>query len=298
LRCRPISACQPPDRLLLPLGTICRCPSRSEVRSFPRNRRTSGEGPVEFRITNSIERAKEVLTDPDFQLVLDELSALVLRYRLHDIIGLRLLHKHNDIYDLEVMVEREEYDPHGHPCLSTVAVAINKTAWEKNFYPSIWALCPGSFLPLEFTTDASPRVISTRLTHHFLSDFAAIVKRTGFEGFIGPCAIPRQFYTRHRTSETALLVETTDDSRRANIVRFVEPDEVSTSRLVPTTWQVQRALDPINWSLEMAIACETQNCQPVSACVVDANNNHTSQSTHTSQHVSVPDPMPGPPAAH
>jgi hypothetical protein len=31
------------DRLLLPLGTICRCPSRSEARSYPRNRRESGE---------------------------------------------------------------------------------------------------------------------------------------------------------------------------------------------------------------------------------------------------------------
>jgi D-serine deaminase-like pyridoxal phosphate-dependent protein len=37
----PATACF--DRLLLPLGTICRCQSRSEARSCPRNRRESGE---------------------------------------------------------------------------------------------------------------------------------------------------------------------------------------------------------------------------------------------------------------
>jgi hypothetical protein len=107
-----------------------------------------------YNSLHGIERAKEVLTVPEFQLLLDELSALVLRYQLHDMIGLRLLHKHNDIYESEVMVEREEYDLHGHPCLSTVAVAAtNTTNWEDHI-----VLLFGLYLESPFSHLSLPQI--------------------------------------------------------------------------------------------------------------------------------------------
>jgi hypothetical protein len=82
-----------------------------------------------------IEDASAILADPDLPSALSELANVILRHRLSDVFGIRLLHAHNRVFQGERMIELEEHRL-GHPCLTTVAT--NSYANVLPHAPSIW----------------------------------------------------------------------------------------------------------------------------------------------------------------
>ena len=232
----------------------------------------------------TIEQAASSITDHAFISVLDNLGYLILSNNLENYIGLRLLHKHNNLCERELMIEKEDLSADDRPSLSTAPLIPSHNL--DSFYPSIWQLVADEFLPLEYTTDPIVADVQHRFDSEFTSGFTTLLNRSGLQKLIGPCAIKRQFYTKYRPVKSALLIEVTDPQKRANIVTFTDTQDLPVSKLVPTTWEIKRSFDTVT-------ACEIQNCQTVTACVVDSTG-HSSQSTHTSQQVFVPDPSAPP----
>jgi hypothetical protein len=143
---------------------------------------------------------------------------------------------------------------------------------------------PSAFVPLEFSTDAA--VVNTDKLDHlleFLRQFAATLKSTSSEGFLGLCVVPREFYSLRRPMSPTILVEKTDRSRRANVMRFARPSEYPTEKLIETTWIVKRESASLNTSSHCSTYCAA-SCVPISACLKDDDGQHSPVNHHDGSH--------------
>lgn len=214
--------------------------------------------------------------------ILADLGQVVIRHGLDDVVGIRLLHKHHDILESEWMLETEEVDNRGIRCLTTTA---RRMEVGQRGSANTWMLVGEEAVALEFSKDQQVLGIekSSRITEEFLSDFGNALDRYGVRDLLGPCIVSREYYDEAKPGDDFILVETTDDARRANVVSF-EPDGIIPSeRLIPAAWTVVKPPDASS-SSEVWLGCRKVNCVTHTACVRDSSGNHSSRTHHSSQH--------------
>lgn len=233
-----------------------------------------------YNTMDEVISADKALNKLNKEGILDELSTIVLRHRLESHFGIRLLHKHNEINDGELMIERPECLVDGRDCLTTMAT--NAPFSSSDMYPNSWRLVDGAMEAIEYSVD--PLVcgnhISSERVGVFFEEFGAVLHRLQVETLLGPCVIPRQFHSKKPNG--AILVEETDEDRRANIVAFSDPSTYNAVRLIDATWVVKSP-----GSTEIVAGCGTHcasggSCVPHSACVIAGDGSHSSQSHHSS----------------
>jgi len=177
------------------------------------------------------------------------------------------------------MLEQVEVLQDGQCCL--VTAAIDAKACVSPRQPNSWQLQGDSFVPLEMSCDPLVDVqeVSKETLDAFFDGFSSALRQNGVDDIMGPCIIRRDFYGRNNPGQDFLLVETSDEDRRANIVRFAAVDDYDANRLIQTSWKASRmandSCDPY---------CAPSACVPVSACVKEANGSHTPVSTHDKNH--------------
>jgi hypothetical protein len=200
----------------------------------------------------------------------------ITRRDLSYIFGVRLLHKHSEIFSNELMLE-EESDFVSTKCLTTQPSDVefrNVLRW-----PNSWKIGDGRLIPLEYSLD---RLVSIEDCDQgnviaLVSEVNKIIAEFDVADILGLCVVRRSFY-RHRPNRDAILVETTNHSRRANVVRYAKKEDFSERSLVVTTWIAPQRT--VGVGLACNVHCEPGSCIPFSACVRDGDGNHSQETTH------------------
>lgn len=227
----------------------------------------------------NVELADTMLSAAGRVQVLSKLSKLIVQYGLEETIGIRLLHKHNLIDENEIMLEREERDSSGRPCLTTHAIAQKDVVGGPKIANS-WRTSDNRAVPIEFSVD--PLVASCWRDEivQLLKQFGVLTSKLYVSGFMGPAILPRKFYSEHRPVFPAILLERTDRSRRANVVQYEPLDALKQINFIETTWKVQTNFAGGHEFLQgCSTYCAKGACVPISACVRD-DDGHTPESTH------------------
>ncbi|HTD99432.1 MAG TPA: hypothetical protein VK668_09090 [Mucilaginibacter sp.] len=216
--------------------------------------------------------------------MLSPLCQTIMKYHLEDTVGIRLLHNHNQISQNEVMLEKEEVDDKGAYCLTTVAVDGPGNIG----FPNSWKLENGRYFPLEFSTDPLVMNETDKFIgkEDFMTEFNDNLEMLGVTNILGPCVLGRMFYEKRKPLEQeVLLVEITDEKRRANILKYYPSNEIKVDKLIQTVWMATAGKDYTeNISLAEAMQTCTPICTPVALIHCDPNDDGTHSRTVTYSH--------------
>lgn len=192
--------------------------------------------------------ADEELTQIGRDDVLDPLLEIISKHKLQDVVGLRLLHNHNQISTDEIMLELEEINSNEN-CLTTKAIKISEV--KEGYYPNSWAL-DSTLIPLEYSADSSVKYNSHLILNNegFIEEFKIELDKLGVRHLIGLYILNREFFIKGIPGESAdyNLVESTDADRRANILKFKKSCEIDRANYIDTVWAAQ--------SKEITMGCE------------------------------------------
>lgn len=169
--------------------------------------------------------------------LLDRLCMLILDHGLEETYGVRLLHTHHPVRAGEWMIEAEE-TVDGVRALTTSAAAI--ACCGTRAAANCWMFVDGQWMAMEYSTDMGVMGTDPIEAHPaFAAAFAAVLTEAGAAHILGLCAARRRFFDTHgdgaRDHGLALL-ETTDSTRRANILRFADLATHPAEMLIQTVW--------------------------------------------------------------
>lgn len=216
--------------------------------------------------------------------ILNPLLEVIKRHDLQKVVGLRLLHNHNHISTNEIMLEQEEVN-NNENCLTTMATKISQV--KEGFYPNSWAL-NDSLIPLEYSPDSSIENDCNLILNNksFIEDFKCEANKLGVNHLLGLYILKRRFFEECKPNIELdyELIETTDITRRANIVRFKISNDIEEDSLIDTVWAVQT--DNITMGCEKTNPrCVKLNCNVVVIrCIEDGYGGHDSKTRHSSTH--------------
>jgi hypothetical protein len=197
--------------------------------------------------------ADQELNSNDRDRALRTLSSVIARHGLERYLGIRLLHKHNDIADGEIMVEDIEIDSAGEFTLVTEPkdYAGRGDKWQ----PNSWKLVGDDFIPIEFSCKdlLADTETSSPAQSQCFSELATSLRALQLEHLLGPTVNVGSAVEIHRPNGDAILSEVTDEEHRRNIVKFVDLNNVDQSKVIETAWFADTQTD----SLKLAQSCRT-----------------------------------------
>lgn len=186
-----------------------------------------------YRIYNalpSVEDADDILSNAGKAQVLSRLAAIIDNHDACGKVGLRLLHKHNEVAPGETMLEREIVT-NGQPGLRT-----EKSSDLANARPNSWMLVDGNAHPLEYSSGAS-REDDDQLAGLF-ADLEVELAALKLNSVIGPWIPPADFINKHGQAGN-LLVEISDESATTNTLTFLPAQDIRPESFIETSWLVE-----------------------------------------------------------
>lgn len=210
------------------------------------------------------------------EAVVSKLLSVIYDAGLAEEIGIRLLHKHNDIDATEIMYEAALEDDEGF----ALVTSATKTA-EADFECNSWRLVEGKFVPVEFSDRRLIQELNLTKVGHVFDKLANVIQAQNVEHLLGPSLNYSDAVWRKSPISDPALLEKTDFGERANVVRFVGRDEAIFIQSTKTKWYAKKVTDE-NGKTSWLTAC---NC----FCSVAPEGGHLGTQTH-----SVPDPNPDP----
>ena len=214
-----------------------------------------------------------MLSDRGGREVVDEICSRILQMNLEEIFGVRLLHRHNIISFNESMVESNEYIDGIGSCLVTKPREADLIK-----FPNHWSIADSAAIPLEYSVDhlVSITDIPASVFKDLVLEAGRILTSSQLQSILGICVIRRDYFST-RPDDRAILIETSDVTSRANIVRFEDGKNFDPKSLITTTWTARREDDGTGCNT----SCIAGSCVPFSACVRDDEGNHSEQTTHS-----------------
>lgn len=203
--------------------------------------------------------------------VVGKLLTIIQRAGLQDKLGIRLLHKHNDISDCEIMYETAGIDAEGF-ALTTRAVDRSLAS---EAVPNSWQLIGNEYLPVEFS---DPRVVGDPgfdLNQHkdVLRELGMELRAAGASKVLGPCLHYGADVEIHSPFIESAFLEKTDFEDRANVVRYVERNDPAFTNSAKTKWRAVQVVDDVSGKAAWTTAC---NC----FCSVFPQGGHQGTTTH------------------
>jgi hypothetical protein len=197
------------------------------------------------------------------------LLSVIFEAGLEAFIGIRLLHKHNDISADEIMHERMVVDDEGFslvtaamPRADVVDVACNS-----------WQLSDTGYIPVEYSdSNLLCAGFDVKKYASVLGDLARLIRSGGVADILGPCLNYSEAVGLHAPSADSAFLEKTDAVVRSNVVRYVLRDDVAFTNSAKTKWQAQRVVDA-SGKVTWMTAC---NC----FCSVLPSGGHQGTTTH------------------
>ncbi|GEM_PF-2715795 len=190
------------------------------------------------------------------EVTVGRLLSVIQRFGLQDRLGIRLLHKHNDILPTEIMYESSFIDLEGF-ALSTKAVAYASIG---SLVPNSWQFVDGSYVPCEYADPSlvvDPEV-DLGTYAEALREVGLILRETGTENLLGLCVHYSSFVDRHDPFERSALLEKTDVEERANVVRYVNRDDPAFTNSAKTKWRAVQSIDSegnVGWTTACKCFC-------------------------------------------
>jgi hypothetical protein len=171
---------------------------------------------------------------------LDRVLSVICDAGLERDLGIRLLHKHNDIACEEIMCETATIDAEGF-ALVTAALPQKNAA---DAVPNSWRLAGDRFEPVEFSDPDLVRKSPVELTHPVFFRLAEVLEEEGMADLIGPCLLYSDQVAAQAPAPDAAFLEKTDFDNRANVVRYVLRDDLSFANSAKTKWYAKRVSGP------------------------------------------------------
>jgi hypothetical protein len=216
-----------------------------------------------------ISEASRVLNETGGDEVVSRLLGIIAEEGFGDELGIRLLHKHNDIAADEMMVERGIVDEEGFALVTGATVA----GGESRAVCNSWQLIGGEFVPVEFShNELIVSGVSPRTMGAVFSRLADEITSLGVEDLLGPSVNYSDSVNRRAPCENAAFLEKTDEEDRQNVVRYVSRDDVAFQGSAKTKWHAKQILDESGKLIWMT-AC---NC----FCSVFPEGGHQGTKTH------------------
>ena len=204
--------------------------------------------------------ADQRLSDVGREVGINALLSVIRAHGLEEFIGLRLLHKHNDIAENEIMLEDYRIDQDGF-ALITQVTSVSKSMSSAS--PNSWILCDDGFVPFEFSRPYLLRDsgISPATHPEFFSDLSNALRHAGLARLIGPALTPSSFVDGQRPAGADLMLESSALDDRANVLRFAVSGELSIGSPIETFWANGETEKP-----ETAVPAEREKVTPARVC--------------------------------
>jgi hypothetical protein len=160
---------------------------------------------------------------------------------LEDIIGIRLLHRHNNISDNEMMFESDVVDDDGF-ALVTSAVGTSQIEAPSS---NSWQFSGSGYLPTEFSdprllVDPDFSVRNHQCTFNRLSEALCDYRA---EVVLGPCVNYSEFVSSFSPGVNSAFLEKTDSDNRLNVVRYISVTDPAFTNSAKTKWLAKRIID-------------------------------------------------------
>lgn len=171
---------------------------------------------------------------------LDSLMAVITKFKLEQIVGVRLMHKHNVINSHEVMVEEEFFDDQGFGLATYPAKSIHPPRY---FAVNSWQLTQDGFVPCEFSNASllTNGGINPAEFNEFFEEFKQVLIDKGVQDILGPCVHYSDVVEEHCSDSNTILLETTNYAERTNVLRFESMEKVQTMLTRETKWAASQS---------------------------------------------------------
>lgn len=192
---------------------------------------------------------RSALCAHNFHSALEEVGQVLERSGLQDVLGISLLHRHNDLGNGEIMVQRSEQLDDGGIALVTAKVSAIDVS--EPLCPTVWRV--GTDMPvepLEYCLGADSGLTNDFFVknQHVFADVASVLKRNGLDELLGLSLLREHVLGDNRGESIA--IETTDLKRNANVVTLRKREECVD--FITTLWRFNVA--------------EQQRCIPFKQC--------------------------------
>jgi hypothetical protein len=216
-----------------------------------------------------VQSANRALEERGGEKVVERYLSIIAEAGLQNEVGIRLLHKHNDLHTDEVMLEADILDEEGF-ALVTAATSESKLV---QCACNSWQASPEGYVPIEYSTSklVDPS-FSINEHERVFSHLSEALIRDGMSDLLGPCVLYSNYVADFSPSEDAAFLEKTDVDSRSNVVRYVLRDDVAFTRSSKTKWHAKQMIDA-SGRLVWMTAC---NC----FCSVAPEGGHQGTTTH------------------
>jgi hypothetical protein len=169
---------------------------------------------------------------------LQALCSVIKRHNLASEIGIRLLHRHNDISSGELMVEDVEVGSDKVLTLTTRPLGVEAIT-NSEIHPNSWKFTDGSYVPFEFSAKrVLADIVSPETRRACFEDMADVLKQFGVEEWLGPCVNLSPAFEAYKPNANSILSEVSDEDARHNVVRYVDQAEIDPGKTIETSWSV------------------------------------------------------------
>jgi hypothetical protein len=201
--------------------------------------------PAVYDALNPFHTAKRLLLGAHCHITC--LGEVIVRHKLHETLGVSLLHKHFDMLATERLVRRSDIEKR---IVKTRPVASSR----RELAPYLWKVRWGrggkpELAPLEFLAESEPSD-HLRVDEAFLGEFAEVLHLHGVENVFGLATLD---ILRVPVSPEEIRVETTDSERR---ILTVVPDDRATldvDQLTETFW----TFVPEDFDVNVVMKCDS-----------------------------------------
>jgi len=203
----------------------------------------------------------EDVIDVDATVKLSGLKAQFLRkaadvfrkYRVNCWLGITLLHRHNEVYDGELMIE-QEFSEGEQEALVTKPISPDECT--TRFVPALWKINDESVSPLEFSNDPTAIRIydEMNIPADFLHEYFCLINEFEFGKYFGLGIVERKFYDK--AVDDNQPIEVTRSKERANVVILdrIYDDEVP----ITTAWSIPDPAPTIALNCYPQVGCKTE----------------------------------------
>ncbi|MDO6405345.1 hypothetical protein [Pantoea phytobeneficialis] len=184
------------------------------------------------------EEFKQKNGDAAVKRMLEEIKT----FEASDFFGVRLLHKHNDINNNEIMFEYSHIDG-DEIFLVTEATTNNNTKSTINS----WLFEKGKAIPLEYSdTLIIEDANNFKESNQLLSSLARIANEMNVSHILGPCMnYSRYIYDRIPESDSVFW-EKTALNKKANVIQCVSRENIDRNNSTETKWALRKSSENDN----------------------------------------------------
>lgn len=199
-------------------------------------REFSSDGFKRYNTLPEVELANLKLQEShSFEQFLVEAQELAQLYNLEESMGVRLIHRHTDINDNEIMIEKHE-NFEGQDALVT---RPQSKIHENEAAPASWIFDGEQYRVFEYSYDAHvPKAFETvRNSPDFLSEFASLLKKYDYQNLIALAVIDREWYQDY-VDKHLFLEQSYDEPTFASVV--VNVDDLEDTNAISTSWTFKK----------------------------------------------------------